>query len=99
MEKRNLINSVDVTTDELYGHEEQGFNLEYYMVETNDTQDNDFIYGVEIRKVKNGRVQEVVSEYQICRTYDRAKRFIDVLAKNTVTPSGLVDIIKDKEED
>lgn len=98
MEKRNLINTVDIFTDKLYECDEVGFNLEYYMVETNDTNDKGFIYGVEIRKVKNGKVEEVVSEYQVCRSFDRARRFVEVLANNTVTPSGLVDLIQDIEE-
>lgn len=98
MEKRNFMNSVDIVADKLNGLQEDIFNLEYYMVETNDTEDKGIIYGVEIRKIKNGRVEEVVSEYQVCRSHDRAKKFIGVLASNTVTPSGLIDLIEDIED-
>ena len=97
MEHRNLVCSLNVTSERLYDCEESAFDLEYYMLQTSDKEESGFIYGVEVRKVVDGRVEETSSEYHIGRTYDRAKKLIDVLASNTVTPLGFIDLIEELE--
>jgi len=97
MEHKNLVCSLNVASEKLYDGVETGFDLEYYMVQTRDKAENGFVYGVEIRKVVGGRVEEASSEYHIGRTYDRAKKLIDVLSNNTVTPSGFIDLIEELE--
>jgi len=97
MKHRSLICCKNVECENLYDCDGHPFDLEYYMVQTRDKEQNCFVYGVEIRKIVTGLVEETASEYQIGRTFDRAKKLIDVLASNTVTPSGFVDIIEDIE--
>ena len=97
MEHKNLVYSLNVASEKLYDCEETPFALEYYMVQTKEKEESGLLYGVEIRKVVSGRVEEAASEYHIGRTFDRAKKLLDVLANNTVTPAGFLDLIQEMD--
>jgi len=97
VEHKNLVYSLKVNSETLYNCEETPFALEYYMVQSKEKEGTALTYGVEIRKVVEGRVEEAASEYHIGRTFDRAKKLLDVLANNTVTPAGFLDLIEELE--
>lgn len=71
------------------------FELEYFLVEHDNSPEANLRYGVEIQKSVDGKVQEVACEYDVFSTKNRGEQFIQVLAENTVTPATLHDVIED----
>lgn len=75
------------------------FELEYYLVES-EMDDKDELTGVEvygieiIKKIDNVNVESsFVKNFTCCREY--AKKIVDKLAYNTVTPVGLPFVLDD----
>ena len=97
MEHKNLVYSLKVASEQLYNFEEAPFALEYYIVQSKDKGEDSLVYGVEIKKLVDGKVAEEASEYRVGRTFERAKHLLDVLAHHTVTPTGLLDIMEEVE--
>ena len=73
---------------------ELNFILEYYITE------NDGVRGIEVvKKYEDGKVS--VSEKSVCEkicwNVAAVQRIAEMLAKNTVTPVGLSDVLEDIE--
>ena len=97
MECRKLLRKVSVEYETWEGLGRKELNLEYYLLESDycESKELNRAYGFEIRKIQNGQLKEMVTEYGIGGTHARAKEFIEVLAENAVTPVEVPYILDD----
>ena len=82
------------------GSSAENFDVEYYLLESSDYSSGSeslskSVYGIEIRKICKGVLQEVSADYGVSTSIDRVKSLIDVLADNSVTPDSLEFIMSD----
>lgn len=84
----------------------ESFEVEYYLLKTvssfsdseTGTYNADSMYGVEIRKMQKGILQESSSDYNVSRSEDRAKSLIELLVNNSVTPDSFEYIMIDNSK-
>lgn len=104
MEKRTLCHRLHFDSNNDINISES-FDVEYYLLKTvsnfsdidKDVGDVDSVYGVEIRKMQKGILQESSSDYNISRSEDRAKSLIELLVSNSVTPESFEYIMVDNK--
>ena len=98
MAKRKLYQKVQVSSEGVGG--KTNFDLEYYVLEKEVTIDGMCIntYGVEISKLFKGDDGVVYKEYRkvfdIFCTEREAEAVLKKLARNTVTPISLLDVLE-----
>lgn len=95
---RKLYRTVCVNCESDAGHSE--FNLEYYLLEKEILLDGFSVntYGVEIVKCSKGKDNTICREYRkvfdIFCTQREAEDVLEKLARNTVTPVCLLDVLE-----
>lgn len=98
MGMRKLYRTVHVNSESETGI--ANFNLEYYLLEKEIALDGFSVntYGVEIVKTSKGEDNSVRREYRkvfdIFCTQKEAENVLDKLARNTVTPVCLLDVLE-----
>lgn len=90
---------VEVDRNECGQKSKDRMELDYYLLESEyddaDVQGAQKIYGVEIIKKQNGIADEQKQYRNIYPNKERAKKLIELLAEQTVTPSTLSYILDD----
>jgi hypothetical protein len=99
MVSKFLEKQVEVEYDGLQQRSENAIELDYYLLESEYSEIGDMEtqkgYGVEIVKKHKGILNEKKHFENIFSTREKTKNLIDLLAKNTVTPSSLPYILDD----
>jgi len=91
-----LEKKIELIPDETEEGQNNSFELEYYLLESNDIEHNgESIYGFEIIKKKNNvKVEnEKVRNFSYCR--QNTRKVLQKLADNLVTPVELLFILDD----
>lgn len=94
-----LESKVKLEMEEGIINEKNSFELEYYLIESEENEMQDFpgtrVYGIEIIKKLNTGIEEKerVRNFSFCR--DQTRNMLEKLSKNTVTPVGLPFVIDD----
>lgn len=104
MEKKTLCHRLHFDTKDDRNITES-FDVEYYLLKTvsnysnsdGTTLNDDSMYGVEIRKLHKGVLQESSSDYNVSRSEERAKSLIELLVNNSVTPDSFEYIMIDNK--
>lgn len=102
MVMKYLESCVALELDEVIQEENKQIELEYYLVEREEYSNQNSVgkkYGIEIVKKSiagNDRMKlesEYISDVSYCR--EDAKRILDILARNSVTPVVLAFVMDD----
>lgn len=90
---------VEIEYDGIYQRPGNVLELEYYLLESEDAEIGDRetrkTYGVEIVKKHLGILNERKQFENIFNTWEKTKNLVELLAKNTVTPSSLLYVLDD----
>lgn len=98
MSMRKLFKTVHVNSESEIGNSE--FDLEYYILEKEIKLDGFCVctYGVEISKCMRGEDNVLHKEYRkvfdVFCTRKEAEEILEKLARNTVTPISLLDVLE-----
>lgn len=99
MEKRKLLKRVCLDYETAERDIKKEISLEYYLLESDyyHKNENTYTYGFEIRKISKGHLEEVITEYGVGISEERATRFIEMLASNAVTPMTVSYVLEDMD--
>ena len=87
---------VEIESNDCICCEEKSMELEYYLTESSNTENNErVLYGIEIVKKHLGKITERVMFRDIFNSRKKTSDLIDLLARNTVTPMSLASILDD----
>lgn len=97
MVSKFLEKKVEIMLDELSPIAGNSLELEYYLLESEFTEEEKAqkAYGVEIVKKQPGIPNERKQYKNIFNSREKTKNLVDLLAANTVTPSTLPYILDD----
>ena len=103
MLQKNLYRVVNLKSNQLGQQIGNDFTLEYYILESDvnipEEKMTTQVYGVEITKIfcnEDGKFKKETSTINdVCCSENKIKLIIDLLARNTVTPIALYDLIED----
>ena len=96
MAKRKLFKTVHVNSDSEVGNSE--FDLKYYVLEKEIRLEKlcIFTYGIEISKCSRDKQnsREYRKVYDVFGTQKEAEEILEKLARNTVTPVSLLEVLE-----
>ncbi len=99
MHNKFLIRRVDNVTSEAPESKTGSFVLEYYIIESELPESNDFgkviVYGLEIVKKLTSELSEKNQIENVFCSREAAEGLVNILAVNSVTPVSLGYIIED----
>lgn len=98
MRKVNVVASTTTVFGDLPENPLNACSLVYYLIQNPcmaDESENRLVYGIRVELLEMGKLVNVSEINDITASIENGKYLLNLLSKNTVTPTGLMDVVED----